>query len=245
MKKNIIIILVLFVSNSSFAQLSDLCGIWLGYNYQCYTVSSDGSLNFYTKTEVILIEHNGDFTVATKIIGDDCVTDGQITWQGNYDQNPFPVTFTLGDPSSPGSVTAGGSITVIDSDHIELSVGVKFIKATCHQIDSLNLNLVTLNIGCIDCSFDATIEMPNVFTPNYDGINDLFIPIRYKNIAEANMKIYNRWGNLVYTSDQVINGWNGKIKNKECPDGIYFWIVNYSDKNSYSNSIRGAVTLMR
>ena len=245
MIKYITVILLLLTSNSAFSQLSDLCGVWLGYNYQCYTILPDSSLNFYTKTEVILIEHNGDSTVATKIIGDDCVTDGQITWQGNYNQNPFSASVTLGSPSSSGISSTEGMITVVNPNRIQSSFGVTFVKAKCSQIDSLNLNLDSLNLECNYCQTDATIVMPNVFTPNSDGVNDLFAPIVYNGITKSSIKIFNRWGNLVYTSNDLNLGWNGKTKSNDCSEGVYFWIINYDGENSKKTSIKGAVTLLR
>jgi hypothetical protein len=153
-KKYIILVLVLFISNTSFAQLSDLCGIWFGHNYACSIISADGTIKPVRKTEVLFIKHNGAHTVATKIIGDDCVTAGQISWQGNYNENPFKAKLTLGHRLAPGSSTTNIRISVIDATHIETSKEVKFRKATCQEIHDLNLNLELYNIDCIDCDVD-------------------------------------------------------------------------------------------
>lgn len=75
-------------------------------------------------------------------------------------------------------------------------------------------------------------ELPNVFTPNGDGQNDLFT-INAINAKSLEIVILNRWGNVVFESTDVDFAWNGKINNSgaECKDGTYFYkfvIVDYS-----------------
>lgn len=79
---------------------------------------------------------------------------------------------------------------------------------------------------CIDkCT---SYKLPNVFTPNGDGQNDIFKPFPYYSVEKVDMKIYNRWGNLVFeTSDPDIN-WDGRnqITNKMVSDGVYYYICD-------------------
>lgn len=80
------------------------------------------------------------------------------------------------------------------------------------------------NIVCIDNC--PVYELPNVFTPNNDGSNDLFGPFPYKYVKDIDIKIFDRWGVLMFeTIDPDIN-WNGTSKqsNKPCPDGVYFYV---------------------
>jgi gliding motility-associated-like protein len=77
--------------------------------------------------------------------------------------------------------------------------------------------------------------IPNAFTPNNDGMNDVFLPIT-KNIDYFEMHIYNRWGGLVFESDNKYNGWNGTRKGKECIDGVYTYIVQVSGQNPESGN---------
>ncbi len=76
------------------------------------------------------------------------------------------------------------------------------------------------------CSENCLIyELPNVFTPNADGYNDLFIPFPYCYVEEVEMKIYNRWGNLVYETDDPDILWDGmnEFTKEPVPDGVYFY----------------------
>ena len=93
-------------------------------------------------------------------------------------------------------------------------------------IDSFDNESSIINRVCIDnCSY---YELPNVFTPNGDNINDFFIPLPYRFVEKVDMKIYNRWGNLLFqTEDPDINwdGTNAESK-KKVPDGVYYYICD-------------------
>jgi len=68
--------------------------------------------------------------------------------------------------------------------------------------------------------------VPNAFTPNGDGKNDVFrIVGLYRNIR-FNMYIYNRWGQLLFHSENIDNGWDGTYKNAACPPDTYVWMIN-------------------
>lgn len=94
-----------------------------------------------------------------------------------------------------------------------------------------------------DCT--PIIDMPNVFTPNSDGSNDLFLPKEYEFIIENKIMIFNRWGRLLYESDDVQSGWDGTHDGRECSDGVYFWILNYLGIKGDEGSLSGTVTLLR
>jgi gliding motility-associated-like protein len=99
-----------------------------------------------------------------------------------------------------------------------------------------------VNIELVDCS----ITFPNIFTPNGDGINDLWLlsvskPLFFK------VLVYNRWGNLVYESFSVGNWWDGNHfqTGEPCSEGVYFYIAEINSFESVSYSLTGNVTLMR
>ena len=94
----------------------------------------------------------------------------------------------------------------------------------------------------INCEF---IKMPSVFTPNNDYKNDLFIPINNNCITNSVLKIYNRWGLEIYYSQSIEKGWNGKHFSKDCPEGVYFWIVEFQTNAGTQKSISGSVNLFR
>lgn len=83
----------------------------------------------------------------------------------------------------------------------------------------------------VPASFDQTdgisnIIMPNVFTPNYDSINDVFRPI-IDEITELEFSIYNRYGNLIFETKRLRGFWDGRTTGGEaCPDGTYFCVLS-------------------
>jgi gliding motility-associated-like protein len=89
------------------------------------------------------------------------------------------------------------------------------------------------------------ITMPNVFSPNNDLINDVFRPIDYEYVSSSTLKIFNRWGGLVWSTDNVIEGWNGKHFDTECLEGIYTWLVEFKTNKDVYKTKSGTVNLYR
>lgn len=84
-----------------------------------------------------------------------------------------------------------------------------------------------LNAQSTDFDTDSVshIIMPNVFTPNFDSINDVFKPITDE-ITEMNFSIFNRWGNLIFETSRVNGFWDGRTTSGEpCQDGVYFCVL--------------------
>lgn len=98
----------------------------------------------------------------------------------------------------------------------------------------------TINVQSQNCG----ILIPNAFTPNGDGINDLFrIPAGVK-IDMESFSIYNRWGNKVFTTHKRYDGWDGNYNGKKSAPGTYIYIIN-GKKNNKTTQIKGFVTLIR
>ncbi|MCL2416892.1 MAG: gliding motility-associated C-terminal domain-containing protein [Bacteroidales bacterium] len=106
-----------------------------------------------------------------------------------------------------------------------------------------------------DENCDPSLEMPDVFTPNNDGINDFFRPTTLERVYNFHLRIYNRAGRMVYEfgpihefpSEQQWPGWNGRIggTGSEAPEGVYFWAVRYDDSWGRVQRMQGTVTLLR
>lgn len=72
----------------------------------------------------------------------------------------------------------------------------------------------------------SNIIVPNVFTPNFDSINDVFKP-QLDEIIELNFSIFNRYGNLIFETSRLNGFWDGRTTSGEpCNDGVYFCILN-------------------
>ena len=105
--------------------------------------------------------------------------------------------------------------------------------------------------GCIDSTYKTitiigSVEFPTAFTPDNDTKNDFW---EIKNIdklyPENVVKIYNRWGNLIYESEKgayASRPWNGKFNDENLPIGSYFFVIEY---NSNKKSDKGTITIIR
>lgn len=89
---------------------------------------------------------------------------------------------------------------------------------------------------------------PNAFTPNGDGANDVFRPIYPCEVVYSTLKVYARWGALVFESNNPDEGWDGRIKGQDAPSDEYVWVVSYEAIRSGQQqrfTQRGGVTLLR
>ena len=84
----------------------------------------------------------------------------------------------------------------------------------------------------------------NAFTPNNDGVNDVF-HINGYNIAQIQAKVFNRWGQELYNWNELSGGWNGKYKGKEVSAGTYFYVITVIYNDGSAEEKKGAVTLIR
>lgn len=136
-------------------------------------------------------------------------------------------------------------ITTIDYTGINTVAGCFMVEA----IDS-NYNRSQSNFVCIDIDSCSLYHLPNVFTPNGDGSNDTFHPFPYDFVDHINIKIYNRWGNVVFTSQDPDINWDGKEKNTRqyCADGVYYYICEvfeYRLGGIKMRTLHGSVSLYR
>lgn len=84
-------------------------------------------------------------------------------------------------------------------------------------------------------------SIPNVFTPNGDGINDLFF-ITASGLTEFNLIIVNRWGELMFETDDPNEGWDGTFNGNKCSEGVYFYSMK-AKQSSNNISKHGHLTL--
>jgi large repetitive protein len=99
----------------------------------------------------------------------------------------------------------------------------------------------TINVFAGDCEF----FIPNAFTPNGNSINDVFGPATTFNTKNYEFVIFDRWGNKVFETKNVLQKWNGTYKGKPMPMGSYFWNITYTTLRGISKYEQGMVTLIR
>ena len=86
---------------------------------------------------------------------------------------------------------------------------------------------------------------PTAFTPNGDGLNDTFKPLLYGNVIKYNFSLFNRYGQVVFTTTNYQLGWNGMVKLQKQPGNIYAWVCNYQLEGGEEKVEKGSVVLVR
>lgn len=121
------------------------------------------------------------------------------------------------------------------SDRMTYSVKVSTPEG-CFAYDTLNVKIYRLQ---------PDILVPDAFTPNNDGLNDVFrvIPVGVK--ALEYVRIFNRWGQLMFSSDSSESGWDGRYKGKEQSSDTYVWMVKGTDYLDRVIEKKGTLTLIR
>ncbi len=95
---------------------------------------------------------------------------------------------------------------------------------------------------------DCYVDVPNVFTPNGDGVNDFFFPrgILTKGVVAFKMSIFNRWGQLIYeTSKTEGQGWDGAMNGQPQPSGVYIYSIDVTFKDGMIEQHKGNITLLK
>jgi gliding motility-associated-like protein len=117
---------------------------------------------------------------------------------------------------------------------------------------TFNACLITSNIySCRDTSCQQlkavvvpVYDVPNAFTPNGDGLNDV-VKVEGYGIEKMNWRIYNRWGTLVFSSTNKNNGWDGKLNNKIQPQDVYTYTLELEFTDGTNISRKGDISLLK
>lgn len=112
---------------------------------------------------------------------------------------------------------------------------VRVSRDSCAVRDSCNV---------LDCA--GSLYFPTAFSPNNDGVNDDFHPLGPA-VSNFTLYIYDRWGQLIFQTNDQETGWNGTSKGNECPMGNYSFVAIFelSTSPGTKNKVRGTVNLLR
>jgi gliding motility-associated-like protein len=142
-------------------------------------------------------------------------------------------TWTPSERLMPSNV-ANPSGHFPDTGWFAYNVHVKS-AAGCEGDDSIKILVVN----------DPYLFMPSAFTPNRDGLNDFLRPIAagYRNVRF--LRVFNRWGQVVFQSNNFAEGWDGTFNGKVAEMGVYFWVLGVTDRFGKEELIKGDITLIR
>jgi gliding motility-associated-like protein len=142
-----------------------------------------------------------------------------------------PYAYSWDDPVSSTTDTLmalpPGTYTVVVTD-----------SNSCSITDSIEI------LQSTEPCFAPYLYIPNVFSPNDDGVNDILY-VQGQGIAEFNFALYDRWGELMFeTSDQTI-GWDGMFEGKRLNEAVFFYYVNALTIDDKTIKKKGNITLLR
>ncbi len=166
-----------------------------------------------------------------------------------------PQTYLGADTSiCPG----GNPITLADNNYNGVP-GMRWVWSTGEKTNAIKITIPgsywarMIVDGCtatdtIEVKQDCYIDIPNAFTPNEDGINDYFLPrpLLAKGLATFKLSIYNRWGQLIFETEQIEGrGWDGKLNGVEQPEGVFVYKLDATFKDGQIENRQGNITLIR
>jgi gliding motility-associated-like protein len=119
---------------------------------------------------------------------------------------------------------------------------------------TFSVMLITTTVhGCSDTAYgdiivkpDFSFYVPNVFTPNHDGVNEVFAGVGV-NVKQSTMYIYDRWGEIIFQSNSLETPWDGTVtgSDKIAQEGVYVYLINIVDIFDRKHQYIGSVTLLK
>jgi gliding motility-associated-like protein len=192
-------------------------------NYQVTGVGLNGCSN----TDVVVVDVNPLPNIVANptlfVYKGQC---GQLTASGGVSYQWTPPTF-LDDPFSDKPMACP------DDTMVYYVTGVD--QNGCVNTDSTIIYVIGIPIA----------KIPTAFTPNGDGVNDDFRIEVYENFNMHRMAIYNRWGDLIFETADIINGWDGTGFGRNQPIGTYVYTIEGADEKGMAIWRQGQVTLIR
>ena len=174
----------------------------------------------------------GPVTLAVDTVNPVCteLNSGSVTIDVRGDQSPYWLRFN-------NSTYAGGSTI----DHLSYgNYSLPVVNRDGCVVDSVQVSLhLDLKPEC------NTIYLPSAFSPNGNGVNDLFRVIHAPYLTQIQLRVYNRFGELLFTSSDQRPGWDGTFHGLAQPTGTYVWAVGYTNLNNERKTVGGTVELVR
>jgi len=158
--------------------------------------------------------------------------------------NSYPRTFTY----FPGQVVDIEGLPYID--YLFSHWSLDFIQLQEDTADSLNTCIIDTSDTLIAHFklkeiIPQTVYMPSSFTPNGDNLNDLFEVFHSETVVLGNVKVYDRWGQVMYNAESLDEKWDGKVSGKPVMAGLYYFVVNYYLKDKYYETLQGPLLIYR
>lgn len=218
----------------------------------------------------IIYENAGDYDIRLLVINNNGNCSTEVTKNAYINVYPVPVASFTTSPTFYTTL-ARPEFRMRNRSRIEFGTMSHFWdfgtddEDTSHQFEPIfnygeedtGSYLIRLWVesdrGCVDSTQqwveigpDVTVYIPNVFSPNDFGpeSNNRFW-VTAQGIIDFNVKVFNRWGEKIYESDQIEEGWDGRFRGVDCQQDVYMYVVNVTGFDGKEYEFSGTVTLLR
>jgi gliding motility-associated-like protein len=138
------------------------------------------------------------------------------------------------------SLSDGAVYSVSDFTHTFMEPGIYSVTQTVLNAEGCS----DIAQSIIEVKPGSSIYIPSSFTPSEDAVNDIFRA--YANgLQKFSMRIFNRWGEEIFVSENVDDGWDGSYAGEQVQQGVYIYQVFYIDSRGTYKTVNGTVTLVR
>jgi gliding motility-associated-like protein len=176
----------------------------------------------------------------------------EVTVVMNQPVHAFAGNDTIAGMGMPLQLSGSGGVSYLWSPAHFLNNSTLQNPVTVLQNDTRFYLTVTDKYGCTGTSSvfvkvfkGPTFYVPNAFTPNGDGLNDVFKAIAPGIKQVYYFQVFNRWGQLMFNTQNITNGWDGTFKGVLQPAAVYVWVIKGVDLAGKFVELKGSVTLIR
>ena len=164
-------------------------------------------------------------------------------------------------PKTPPILNIGPDTTICAYKPIVLRAGningANYLWSTGETSNSISINntgtyyVTVRETNCISSDTilvtpgDCDAFIPSAFTPNNDGKNDRFGVVTEFAVQYFSMQVFNKWGQIVFNSNDITQKWDGTFEGKNMPNGAYVWVLNYVNRKGQKVYDQGTVMLIR
>ncbi len=197
-----------------------------GDNFFIWTISH-GACTDYSADTITIYREDGPITVSDSF-GTDVNSSGitfDVTLNDDYSAvNDYTLSVTQQPLSGQLIDNGNGSFTYIPDQNFVGSDVFTYEVCSVDCPDLCSSSTVQITVGA-----GSECVVPNIITPNGDGINDAFIVYCLADFPANELLVFNRWGDEVYRQSGYLNDWEGTFNGQTLPDGTYFYILNLND----------------
>ncbi len=205
--------------------------------YYVESVAKNGGCASPTRTSITVTVAP---VLATPVVRVETVTNNSILFSWNA--VPGATSYEVSTNNGTTWVTSTG--TTYLASGLQPAQSVTVIVRAKGQLGCQTSANSTPTTGNTSDPTGDSLYVPNTFTPNGDGKNDVFLAYGTA-IANFKIRIYNQWGQFVFESQSISQGWDGTFKGTLQPSGVYVYYIDVTFNGGTSKMLKGTITLLR